>query len=225
MRYKINFKTNNSILPINNQHILNGYIHRVLGTNNKYHDNSSNYNISSIQGGKFDKNSGSLTFKESAYIIVSSLDIEFINNFISGLLSNNSITDGFVLNNIELVNDIIYDGYNNFSTLSPIILKVNNKYITTDDDNFIDEFTNYLKSVVYKKFGKNLNFEIRLSNSKKKTKLIKVKNIFNKCSQFSFTINGDKRVSELFYYTGIGLSRGSGFGTIIPSHKLKNERL
>jgi CRISPR/Cas system endoribonuclease Cas6 (RAMP superfamily) len=49
MRIKILSATTEE-LPINHQHIVNSFIHRVLGKNNEYHDAKNEYSISSLQG-------------------------------------------------------------------------------------------------------------------------------------------------------------------------------
>jgi CRISPR/Cas system endoribonuclease Cas6 (RAMP superfamily) len=51
MRIKILLSATTEELPINHQHIVNSFIHRVLGKN-KYHDAKNEYSISSLQGGK-----------------------------------------------------------------------------------------------------------------------------------------------------------------------------
>ena len=81
MRIKIKFSGANVSLPINNQHIINSFIHRVLGKDNIYHDAKSNYNISSLQGGKWVKGTDRINFNDG-YIIVSSKDNEFLNGLI-----------------------------------------------------------------------------------------------------------------------------------------------
>jgi CRISPR/Cas system endoribonuclease Cas6 (RAMP superfamily) len=52
MRIKI-IISNNGSYQQNHQHIVNSFIHRVLGKNNdEYHDAKNEYSISSLQGGK-----------------------------------------------------------------------------------------------------------------------------------------------------------------------------
>lgn len=220
MRIKVKFKTNNSTLPINNQHIINGYIHKVLGQNNVYHDVTSIYNISNIRGGKYDKNTNRLIFNKEAYFLVSSLNSDFINTFMGKLFSNIFITDGFEFNGVDIISEQMYSGYNHFSFLSPVIIKKNNKMHSIKDNDFHLVFEEYLKKVANKHFGQNVDLSVEISLKNSKTKLVNIKGINNLCSHFNFTINCNKKVAELFYYTGIGLSRGSGFGTIVPSSKL-----
>lgn len=220
MRIKFIFNTpNNYSLPINNQHILNGYIHKVLGVNNKYHDTPSNYNISNIRGGVFNKNDNRVYFNNKLYFYVSSNNMEFINNFISNSLINNSIEDNVVLNNTEFIYDEIFDGYNHFSFISPLILKYDEKYLRIGDD----EFENALKTHIYKILKTNNikadNYKLEISRKNTKRKLVVVKGINNPCSIFSFTIIGDKSIAQFLYDNGIGMSRGSGFGMIVPSNK------
>jgi hypothetical protein len=51
MRIK-NIIISNNGRTTNHQHIVNSFIHRVLGKNNEYHDAKNEYSISSLQGGK-----------------------------------------------------------------------------------------------------------------------------------------------------------------------------
>lgn len=213
MRIKINFKTNNSRLPINNQHILNGYIHKVLGYGNEYHDTVSKYNISNLIGGSLNKETGELIYKDSAHLLVSSLDMDFIDKFISGVRENRNITTGFDYSNIETVNELIYDRFNNFFTRSPVIIREDKINYSVKDEDFEDKFEKYLIRVASKHFGKDIKLKVKLGYHRK-TKLIDVKGIRNLCSIFSFYLEAPKEISEFFYYTGIGVSRGSGFGTI-----------
>jgi CRISPR/Cas system endoribonuclease Cas6 (RAMP superfamily) len=123
MRYKIEF-TKPASLPANNQHLVNGFIHNLLGRNNQYHDNASNYNISSLLGGKLDMGTKTLTFKNTnPFIIISSTDAEFMSKIVMGVLQKPSLTHDCVFTDITLLSEDFKDGVNHYLTLSPILLK------------------------------------------------------------------------------------------------------
>jgi len=227
MRIKINL-TGVGTLPINNQHILNSYVHKCFGNNNVYHDSKNDYNISQIMGGKFID--GKLYYDNSAYFIVSSLNSELINNFLMGVLNNQQFNDDLTFGGVDHINERFHDGWNHFSTLSPILIK---KYVDKHNYSFITiedpEYTAKLKLYLINKLSK-INSELDLSdfdievNTKafSKIKTIMVKNVKNVASLCQISIHTNKNVAELLYNIGIGQSTGSGFGTI---YKTENHRI
>lgn len=215
MRLLLKFKVEQGVsLPLNNQHILNGYIHKVLGENNNYHDRPSEYNISGIIGGKMNQDDKRLYFDEGFKMVVSGLDDEFISSFMIKCMKNKEMFKGINYYGADLLNEQLYNEYNYFQTLSPIILKKDNRLITIKDNDFQEVFEAYLKRVAYKTLKREVDIKITINKDKQKTKLIKVKGISNPCSHFSFKMECDIETTKLFYYNGIGLSRGSGFGCI-----------
>lgn len=60
--------------PLNK--IVNGFIMELLGGDNNYHGNESNYCISSIQGGKTNEN-GKTFFPNGALVAISSNDTTY----------------------------------------------------------------------------------------------------------------------------------------------------
>ena len=96
MRLKINFSNNTNEISINNQALLNSYIHKCLGVNNIYHDAKSDYNISQLQGGKLNKDNQTLTFSNGGYIVISSKNAEFINKLLIGIITNPNFIGGMV---------------------------------------------------------------------------------------------------------------------------------
>lgn len=221
MRIKINFTVNNK-LPINNQHIMNSYIHKCLGINNKYHDTKNDYCISSICGGKLNITTKELSFDKNAYITVSSINNDFISDLLMGIMINSEVIPGMNFLNAEPINEIFISGWNHFATLSPFIIKEyidthKYKFITLDDDNFKDKVKNHLINKL-SKINDTLDlsgFDINITkNDKHKVKKILVKNVINKANQCQISIKCSKNIAELIYNIGIGQSTGSGFGTI-----------
>lgn len=224
MRLKLKLTDNNIPIPINNQHIVNSYIHKCLGKNNMYHDSPSNYCVTNIRGGKLNKDKESLKFNGNAHIIITSSDNEFLGNLMSGIIYNTDFGYGMGLNGYENIHEELYDEYNIFRTLTPILLrkKINNKnkFITIEDNDFVLQ----LKNQIINKFSKidntlkfdNFDIQIRKHNSNK-TKMIKIRNTFNIASQCDIIVKCNNKLTQLLYNYGIGQSTGSGFGTIYNS--------
>ena len=228
MRVKIEFTNNTEAVPVKNQHMLNSYIHKCLGINNKYHDGPSNYNISHLYGGNLIDDS--LCFNEGGYFIVSSRDQEFINDLLIGIMNNQELFCGMRFAGINHINEQFYNGWNHFSTLSPFIVeeKVGHRekrFLTLDDVEFERKLEDYLVNKL-SKINPNLDlldFRVSVpSNRSHKVKTIFVGTRANKANQCQVSIFTNKEVAETLYNIGLGKSTGSGFGCI---YKTENHRL
>ncbi len=222
MRIKIKFSKNIESVPINNQAILNSYIHKCLGVNNVYHDAKSNYNISHLYGGKLNVEAKTLYFDEGGYIVVSSKDSEFINKLLIGIINNPVLINGMCFAGVDHIKEEFVNGWNYFATLSPFIIKKyvdKSKYsfITLKDDDFEEQVKNYLINKITKINSKLdlSDFDVKIPiSSKHKVKKILVKNVINSANSCHINIHTNKKVAELLYNIGVGQSTGSGFGTI-----------
>lgn len=225
MRLKIKLSGTNEKLPINNQHIVNGFFYKLLGENNKFHDNQSDYNVSSLRGGKFIGNK-EISFNNGGYIMVSAYDQEVLNLLLIGMMNHQTFYKNIKINGFEyLPNEKYYNGWNHFKTLSPILLKKKGKFKTLNDDDFIYELTQQTKRKL-----KNINAKLNLSELEisikshpaHKVKKILVKNVINKASQCQLSIKCSKEIANILYNVGVGNSTGSGFGMI---YKTENKHL
>ena len=88
MRIKIKLSSGANNIPINNQSIVNSYIHKCLGENNTYHDSASNYCVSNIRGCKLNDDKTTLTLR-SPYIVVSTNDNIFLSMLLAGITNHN----------------------------------------------------------------------------------------------------------------------------------------
>ena len=220
MRYILKFTKPTEPVHINTQHIINSFIHKLLGNNNEYHDTKSNYAISNLKGGKLNKSNNNLVFNTYPYIVVSSNDTKFITKILDGLLNFKDLGYGMTFKQYIPVEENYNDYWNNFNTLDPIRLREYNKetnlnrYITINDK----DFKNKLKNHIINKFSKIdptldfENFDIEIGNGK--IKKIYVKNTWNFCSSVQISVYGNKKIKEYLYNYGVGSSTGSGFGTI-----------
>jgi len=230
MRIKIKFKGTKEGVPFNNQYHVISFLHKCLGKNNHYHDRSSNYSLSTIQGGKKIKGENFLDMSSGCYITVSSLDAEFISAIINFLIIN--------ANTIELCYGMKYDGYdfridnfkngwNHVGMLSPIFLKTtkNKSDIihTLNDDDFEEELHKHIINKL-SKVNSDLKldkFKVKVRKSKRnRTRHIDIKQsingkrVFNIANQCNLEIFANKKVMDTLYAIGIGSSTGIGFGSI-----------
>lgn len=224
MRIKVNLSATENELPVHNQHIINSFIHRVLGKDNKYHDAKNNYSVSSLQGGTLIKDTENISFKDGGYITISSLETEFINSILVGLYTKPFYND-MKVTGIEFIDEQLYDGWNHFVTLSPFIIKEyvdkhTYSFLTIDKSGFQTKVKEYLIKKI-SKIDANLdlsNFDIEIKeNINHKVKKVMVKNVINRANQCHISILTNKKVASLLYNIGLGQSTGSGFGTIYKS--------
>ena len=229
MRIKVKLSPSNVALSMNNQDIVNSFIHRSLGKDNKYHDIKNDYSISSLQGGKWISGSDKLSIKDGAYITITSLDKEFLDNILLGLYTTNFHGDIKVCG-IEFIDEFFYNGWNHFATLSPFIIKKYSDkktytFLTMNDDNFQEDVKNHLMNKL-SKIVPDLNldgFDVRINkNPSHKVKGVRIKNVMNRANQCQVSIHCSRKVAELIYNIGLGQSTGSGFGTV---YKTENHKL
>lgn len=216
MRLKIFLTMPTEKVPVNNLDMLISFIHKCLGKNNKYHDAFSKYCISSLQGGKLDKD-GFLSFDNSEpYIIVSSIDNEFIETFVKGLYETKATVMSMSFNRLEIPPLTIQKYYDNVMTISPILLKnKSDRKITFEDPEWLD-LLNQKTVAKLKNVGiEDPTFKIELrSPDKAKRKLVWVGDVFNPSSMVSLKITGTKKAREAVYNMGLGNSTGCGFGAV-----------
>lgn len=221
MIIKINFTKSNQSIPVSNQKELNSYIHKCVGKNNKFHDAYSNYCISSLQGGKLDKETGGLSFQNDPYILFTMHDknTEFAELFLNGVMKDNNTLFGMHYKNIEYLDFNVNENYDIIYCASPILLKTKKDgkdiKISVKDDGFIDKLKeNCVEKLKYCGI-EDTTFDIELRNKDNaKVKKIMVGNIFNICSMASFVVRGNKNTRKTLYNLGLGNSTGSGFGMV-----------
>ena len=230
MKLKVEFSKNTEPVSFGYVSNLNGYLHKVLGSNNEYHDDISLYSTSFLYDGKISKNKKYFDFPNGAIWYVSSPDKDFITKFISNIYQNTNFAFGMKLKGVELVKSEIKneDGYYLFHTKSPILLKQRdfetrkNVYYTYEDD--VKTTSELMKSIILKKAEKasmpikNEDFDISFDYEypMKKIKWISIKTVNNKTSVCPvFIRTAKKEVAEFIYAVGVGHSTGSGFGFLL----------
>lgn len=215
MIVKIYFSKPTVNITINNQKMLNSYIHRCLGKNNEYHNSFSDYAISSLQGGTATKD-GFLLFNQNPYIIVSSNNFNFISKLINGVQFSGEEMCSMKYDRMEIEEYKTHNYFDKIVTISPILLKdKSNRKITINDDEWVNTLTNQCKSKLHHLGIDDDSFKIEIRNKNKaKSKLIWVGDVFNPCSMVSLIVYGNKKTRLALYNVGLGNSTGSGFGTI-----------
>lgn len=217
MRIKINFKPSTVEIPA--KEIINltkSYLHRIIGNNNDYHGKPSNYAITPLMRGKYNKDNKSYSFPYGTYIVFSTLD----NNLMDIIFSNIykvKFDNNLQFFGIDIIEEKFTNGNNYVTTLSPILLR-NNKELTYLDK---EDFENILTEKTIKKLKyanqnlntENLSIKLTYDDSYNKINIIPVNNIPNKTSQCNLVINTNKKVMETLYNIGLGISTGCGFGT------------
>lgn len=214
MILKIIFSKPENGMRIDNQHYINGFIHKCLGKNNKYHNSFSDYAISSLQGGKLCN--GRLVFNENPYILVSSENSNFINDLIAGILTTDGNIEGIKFDRFEFSDYNVNDYYDKIITLSPILIKdKSGMKLSFKDEKFLEVLTNNCIKKLKHAGIMDKSFKIKIRNiNKSKVKKIMVGNVFNICSLISLVVFGKPKTRKTLYNLGIGNSCGCGFGTI-----------
>ncbi len=230
MKLRVEFTKNNEPVPFTYVSNLNGYLHKILGNNNKYHDDLSLYSTSFLHGGKAAKDKKTLDFSKGAIWYISSPDNQFIDNFVRNAYQNIEFAFGMELRSINVIETKLKNdgGFYSIRTKSPILLKQKdyvlkrNNYYTYMDS--LDFTSTLMKNLVIKKaekFGLKFNaddFDVFFDYEyqTKKIKWIVVKSISNKTSICPILIKTkNSQIAEFIYDIGIGHSTGSGFGFLL----------
>lgn len=220
MNIKVYFEKTEKTIPFDNQHAMNGFIHRVLGESNKYHDGFSGYCISSVMGGKMSDGKSGLVFDCEPYIIVSSPDSGFVNDFLSGLVnafsSRSADFYGLYPSRFETYENNVNKTYDVIKTNSPILLKDREgRKITFKDDGWLERLKEQCVKKLEHRNIKDDSFDIVIGNfGTLKTKSIIVNGVFNPCTNAILTVYGRKETRDTLYSLGLGNSTGSGFGSV-----------
>ncbi len=229
MRTKIIYSKNTTPVEYANQTLLNSYFNKCLGPNNKFHDISGLYNVSSIQGGRRNAQDNTLDFEKGCYFCVSSPDLQLLGDFINKISKHPELFHGMKLKDFEFMpKEKFVNGWNHFLTLSPFLLRdiATRKCLTFENTpNFIEILEQRIINKL-KKINANFDlsdFKIALpEHNSNKVKAIMVKKVINFTNQCSIDIHTNKEVAEFLYDIGIGQSTNSGFGTI---YKFENYEL
>jgi len=235
MRIILSLSKNTELVPTNYYSSISSAIHKWLGKNNKYHNTTSYYNFSFLNGGR--KIDNYFDFRDGANIILSSIDEKFIIQLLKGINKNPEFNYGMKVIKFKIDNDFdkyIRTGENKFLSVSPILISSKNsdgkkEYVTFNHDNAGKIMTTNMIEKL-KNIDDNINFNnfsIRFDDSPKaiksrKTRWICIHGDYKYCSLSPIIITGDKKTVRLCLLLGIGKSNGIGFGCI--SNKFDEDR-
>lgn len=196
-----------------------GFVHKMLGENNKWHDGFSNYNISGLYGGVV--KDGYLSFPNGGYFYVSSIDEEFLELLAKNLFHKQGTLDicGMKVKSFTFESNELYSDYDVIRMTSPLLLKVHgDKYLTYKDDSFLEELTeqckNKLRNADYseREIGK---FQIESFHFEGARECIaKRKNYALPSSMVMLVVKGKPKCRKAIYEMGLGSSTGYCFGTV-----------
>lgn len=219
MKIKLLFDCNSKLFhkPLNEE--VNGFLNNVLGDGNKYHGTFSRYSVSSMQGGRMDKD-GVLNFPNGGYVFVSSDDSEFMVTLLKGLAAKqkNLYVLDMKYKGMELCDFKVNERFDLVRSISPILISDGKKAVTFNDDNFFELVREKsIKKLIKCGYDEKLvnTLEINPFHPEKyKTKMVEINGVKNIGSRVMFCISGDKTVRKALYELGIGKCTGFGFGAV-----------
>lgn len=216
MLFKITLTQPTQPVNVNNQHEMNSFIHRCIGKGNKYHDTFSSYNISNLQGGTLNGDKKTLSFHNEPYFMVSSMDEDFLNTFVSGITTKGQEVFGMKFKQLEPMKPYLHKFYDKVVTISPILLKDNNgRKINIKDNNWIERLHDQCVKKLAHVGIQDSTFKIEFFKKEKShTKMVMVGDVFNPCSMVGLKVYGKIATRRALYNMGFGNSTGSGFGMV-----------
>ena len=234
MRLRITFDSDEEIfLDFNYQYKLTGVVYRLLEKGNEHlaesYHMSSNFKLftfSWLESKRRKIYSNKINLKPPITWYISSINREFIEAIISGLLNKKIIKlSGNFLIPVELkvLRDINMNRRMKFYTISPILVRgykpnKQNKHIdlSPKESQFYENLQkNLIKKYEYffKKSLSDRSFNIKRIYSPV-SKRIKVKNEFYRAWNFGFEVEGNPRLLEVGYECGFGEKNSMGFGMV-----------
>lgn len=219
MTIKINFKSSNTIYKNNCLHLVKGWFeHTCLGNNNDLHNKYSNYSMSPMLG--YTRCKRGEQFPNGGYIIFSTPSSELMEKVVMSLFNGSGTKVGDMqYNNFEFINDAhIHSDYDIVRTVSPILLKHDDKKITCNDDNFIAMLTDQCKKkLVANGIEPNKAKTLKLEMFHPENSAVvdmQYNNVHNFASKIMLIVKGNAEARKTLYDLGIGNSTGCGFGTV-----------
>ena len=228
-RIQIVLSKNTRPVPFDNQKICIGVLHRrwLPSDSNRHEPDKkfSDYAITGLLGGK--RNGDFLDFKKGGVIIASSSDTNFIANIIASAKRSSEFEFGMKIIDVRIIQEEIKPGKTKMISLSPILIKEKGVEYTFESEGVNEIMTEKAKRVI-QNFDPEIDltdFKIYFSEEPKDIEKRRLANVWlhghkNRCSLSAIFIEGSKEAKEVLYYTGLGNSSGSGFGTLGISYDL-----
>lgn len=234
MRIRLNFNATDEVFNgTPTQNLVNGFVHRMLGKSNQYHDNFNEYSVSNLFGGVLTEKG--MTYPNGGYFYLSTVDDTLMTTFLSNLSSlGNRTISTMTYKSFDIV-EFIPNGLRGNAgerkhKYSYDIIHVNNiffktkekEYIFFDDERFITLLTEHCKAKLSKLengFSKKdveglIIKPFHFENGKRK--FFKLKKELNAIptSSVMLYVSGNPNMRKKLYEMGLGLSTGCGFGSV-----------
>lgn len=224
MRLRITFTMPNQSIPVNYRHQMNGFIHKALGEGNPYHDTFSKYSVSSIQGGRINKESDMIVFdKFKPFFFVSSVDTVFLSKLVVGLCNKSLSLFGMKVDNIERNDFRPGKTCDRILTMSPIYLidpstikrSTGKRRLTFKDDIWLDTLNTHCLNKLKHLGIEDDTFKIEMAEPEKaRIRKIWVKDVYNITSKVFLDVKGKPETRAALYDMGLGGCTGCGFGSV-----------
>lgn len=203
--------------PLNKE--VNGFIMELLGNDNNYHGNKSDYCVSSIQGGVCNDN-GTTSFPNGAIVAVSSNDPQVIGQLVESILNETGKLKiaSLTYEKMEMTEYNPFSDYDVIRSISPISLKHNGKFYTYEDDEFIELLQKHcinklINNGVEEKIANTITLEPFHFEGARKV-CVKIGDAKNISSNVMLIVKGNKNARKQLYNMGMGRCTGFGFGFV-----------
>jgi CRISPR-associated endoribonuclease Cas6 len=217
MRLYFNLTPNIEPVPFEYQHFLIGAFHKWLGPN-ELHDEISLYSLSWLTQGK--QEGDFLTFPQGAKWFISCWDENLAKKVMRGLLSEPDVCCGMRITDVQMVDTPQFDGSRRFLTATPVLIRkfdgTSVKHLLYSDPE-VDQFLTATLKTKMEKAGlvdPDAKISFDRTYTKKKTRLVTIKNIQNKTSVCPVIVEGSPQTVAFVWEVGVGHSTGSGFGAL-----------
>ncbi|WP_423792174.1 CRISPR-associated endoribonuclease Cas6 [Methanocaldococcus indicus] len=233
MRIELKLKTDKfTVIPYNHQYYLASAIYNKLQSANPiYAEKLHNYKkfkfftFSLLQvKRRVIRKEGIETIDGNVYLYLSSPKSDFIENFVSGLLDDGSLKVGninFYVDKAKVLK--VPEKFEIFKTISPIYLKTkiedNGKLkdydLLPNHSKFYENLKNNLKRKYEHFYNKKCDLDFDFEILKYKSKRMKIKNVYCRCSELVFKVWGDYELLKFGYECGFGEKNSMGFGMVV----------
>ena len=208
MRIKIEL-SRIKMLPYDYQYRLLGAVHKWLGKDNRWHDSISFYSYSNIQGlHSFD---GSL-HGDKPYMLFATSQQDLMDSLLFGISKDNTLFAGAEVCAIQEAT-IKVENREVFKTASPVFVKEGTLHLTFLHKESAEVMTRTANTKL-SKAGYDEQVQICFWGEAKH-KLIRIKDIENKCTQSKVKIIGSDKAKAFIADVGVGHSTGCGFGFLV----------
>lgn len=236
MRLHFTLSAASSPIDFNYNALLTQTLHRWLGNNNSYHNGLSLYSVGNLQGGR--AHNGALWFRSGARWHISAPDTsqgeDFLHQVADAATRSPNVCHGMEVFEVAPQSTPDFGTQHSFRAESPIFIRGDKEgdldpHILFDNPRANDYLTRTLRHKLDKAglshLSENARVEFDLSYPAPKTRLIRVKENFDKagerkdfCKRASVCpviVSGDAQAVQFAWCCGAGNLTGLGFGSLV----------